>query len=53
MILQLDVESVEEDHDNITEEESIIQTALSQLDQRYGRVPVRLLKTYRYVLNKF
>jgi hypothetical protein len=31
---QLDVESVEDDHDNITEEESIIQSALSHLDQR-------------------
>jgi hypothetical protein len=31
---QLDVESVEEDNDNITEEETIIQTALSTLDQR-------------------
>ena len=33
-MLQLDVESVEEDHNVITEEESFIQNALGRLDQR-------------------
>ena len=31
---QLDVESVEDDHNEITEEESFIQNALNRLDQR-------------------
>lgn len=33
---QLDVESVEDDHNEITEEESFIQNALSRLDQRHA-----------------
>ena len=44
------MESVEEDHDTITEEESIIQNALNKFEQRWKSQIIAVVKVERNTL---